>query len=43
LAKAIGDEEHAHSPVEKTAHTEVIENTASPRLQEQARDREVQI
>ncbi|KAH7310106.1 putative quinate permease [Rhexocercosporidium sp. MPI-PUGE-AT-0058] len=43
LAKAIGDEEHGRRPVEKTSHTEVIENTASPRLQQQARDREVQI
>ncbi|XMA12209.1 hypothetical protein WAI453_005000 [Rhynchosporium graminicola] len=42
-AVAVGDEEHGRRPKEKTAHTEVIENTASPRLQEQTRDREVQI
>ncbi len=47
LAKSAGDEEHGQFPVEKTPHTEVIENTADPKLVQQAqqppRAREVQI
>ncbi|KAL2067795.1 hypothetical protein VTL71DRAFT_15891 [Oculimacula yallundae] len=42
-AVAVGDEEHGRRAIEKTPHTDVIESTPSPRIQGQARDREVPI